>query len=418
MSREINTKINKEKEPKWLSDYRQNMSQKAFSLPKNLKYGLQIGSELENKFLEHGGTPSGELHRDILCETSGDVEVSDFDDAIKNKEVENKIKSVLEDKKLEISSNYYFSENLANFEGGLVVVVPEQKKDSYVNLKSNITKNSTELIFVIAKKDSSVIISNVISKKQEFKHIGEIIQGLPLDGISKDSPWMVGRTVVIVAEENSSVKFINFNDCPTENTYYFSNIFSVSGQNAKVEVLDINVGGEFSKSDVCGVINGDGGEIKIKTFVLSDGNQNFDLYNTPVHSSSHTNSKVDTLGVLGGESNVIYRGLVELQKNVKAVTGDLDSKFILSSEKAKIDAMPYLEIESDDVTCSHSLSISYLSDEQLFYPSLRGMTNIQSQKLIINGRVGKMFEGIDLSEEIKAAINVKLDNILSNSCNL
>lgn len=138
------------------------------------------------------------------------------------------------------------------------------------------------------------------------------------------------------------------------------------------------------KNDVHIVLVGRGASASITSrYDLSDDSE-VDVYHKVYHEASETISKIDVKGVLKDMTHVIYRSDIAMGKEVKAV-GEESASFLLLSPDARVDAIPSLDIASNDVRCSHSLSIKDISGDELFYPMSRGLEENKAQELLVSG---------------------------------
>lgn len=138
------------------------------------------------------------------------------------------------------------------------------------------------------------------------------------------------------------------------------------------------------KNDVHIVLAGRGASASITSrYDLSDDSE-VDVYHKVYHEASETISKIDVKGVLKDMTHVIYRSDIAMAKEVKAV-GEESASFLLLSSDARVDAIPSLDIASNDVRCSHSLSIKDISGDELFYPMSRGLEENKAQELLVSG---------------------------------
>ena len=58
---------------------------------------------------------------------------------------------------------------------------------------------------------------------------------------------------------------------------------------------------------------------------------------------------------------------------------------LLLSDAARVDVAPTLEIDTDDVQCTHGASITDLDDEMVFYLQARGIGRTEARSLILAG---------------------------------
>jgi Fe-S cluster assembly scaffold protein SufB len=80
---------------------------------------------------------------------------------------------------------------------------------------------------------------------------------------------------------------------------------------------------------------------------------------------------------------------------VRGVRGAQEAKFLALSKGAKIDAIPSLDIATNDVTSSHKLSIAHVREGDTFYPRLRGLSDRESRALFLESHFGEVFRGDD-----------------------
>ena len=90
-------------------------------------------------------------------------------------------------------------------------------------------------------------------------------------------------------------------------------------------------------------------------------------------------------GVVRDQSQLKFKGLITIDPNCGQSSSFLTERILLLSDQAHAEAIPDLEILTDDVKCSHAASISNLDEEHLFYLMSRGLSKKQVEKLIVNG---------------------------------
>ena len=92
-----------------------------------------------------------------------------------------------------------------------------------------------------------------------------------------------------------------------------------------------------------------------------------------------------------------------------------ESRNLLLSPDAHADAIPGLEIEADDVRCTHAAAIAQIDRDQLFYLTSRGLDPAEAKGLIIEGFLEALVERLpegEVREEISAALEERLAEIL------
>jgi Fe-S cluster assembly protein SufD len=110
---------------------------------------------------------------------------------------------------------------------------------------------------------------------------------------------------------------------------------------------------------------------------------NIELY--IVHKAPHTSAQTTLKGVAKDLSSIRFFGRIVIEPNCPDTKSFLEERVLLLSDKAKAEAIPELEILSDDVKCSHAASISRIPQEHLFYLQSRGISPQVAEELVVEG---------------------------------
>ena len=109
-----------------------------------------------------------------------------------------------------------------------------------------------------------------------------------------------------------------------------------------------------------------------------------------IHHCAPRTLAITTLkGVVRDKSQLKFKGKIVIDPNCGQSNSFLTERILLLSDQAYVEAVPDLEIMTDDVKCSHAISISNINPQQLFYLMSRGLCKKQAQDLIIKGFLSK-----------------------------
>lgn len=100
------------------------------------------------------------------------------------------------------------------------------------------------------------------------------------------------------------------------------------------------------------------------------------------HLAPHTVSSSTVRARLDGSSSLRFSGMVEIAHAMAGSDARQDIRALLLSSDASASAVPELEIDTNDVTCSHAASIAPPDAEQLVYLATRGLTAEQATGLL------------------------------------
>jgi Fe-S cluster assembly protein SufD len=103
------------------------------------------------------------------------------------------------------------------------------------------------------------------------------------------------------------------------------------------------------------------------------------------HTAPNTQANTILHGVASDQAKIKFVGRILIEPKCGNINSFLTERVLLLSDEAKAECVPDLEIESDDVKCSHAASISRIPDDQLFYLMSRGISRNQAEDLIVEG---------------------------------
>lgn len=170
---------------------------------------------------------------------------------------------------------------------------------------------------------------------------------------------------------------------------FHSHVFLMSG--AKIRnTLQIRLTGENTECVLNGLYIG-GGKQVIETNTLIE------------HQKPHGSSREFYKGILDGEAQGSFDGLIVVAKDAQKTDSSQVNKNLLLSSTAKARSVPELKILANDVKCKHGSTIGQLDPQQLFYLRSRGVPLEEARQLLIYAFASEMIELVDL-EEIKVSL--------------
>ena len=129
---------------------------------------------------------------------------------------------------------------------------------------------------------------------------------------------------------------------------------------------------------------------KINCAYLTNKNSKLNINIKVLHKYKNTISEQHIKGVATDESAVSFKGVIEIPKSSQKCDGRQHHRGLVLSPKAKIEAVPQLEIWADDVVCAHGSAIGPLDANQLFYLQTRGLSGHEAKKMLLNSFLGDL----------------------------
>ena len=139
-------------------------------------------------------------------------------------------------------------------------------------------------------------------------------------------------------------------------------------------------GSQLSRYKVDSIMQGQGALAEDVEIIFGVGNQSFDITSNLIHVAPNTRGKVLVKSVMKDTSQSLFKGMIKIHTNAKATESYLAGHAILLDKGAKSDAIPGLEIESNEVKATHSASVAQIDEKQIFYLMSRGLSEESAEK--------------------------------------
>jgi Fe-S cluster assembly protein SufD len=109
----------------------------------------------------------------------------------------------------------------------------------------------------------------------------------------------------------------------------------------------------------------------------------------------------------------VFDGRVFVAKDAQKTNAAMSNKNLLLSDSAEVDAKPQLEINADDVKCSHGTTVGQIEPEMLFYLRSRGISAPAARRMLCLGFAGEIIEAVApeaLREHIAEQVGLRLES--------
>ena len=167
---------------------------------------------------------------------------------------------------------------------------------------------------------------------------------------------------------------------------------TVVGRDASAKALNLNLGGSYSRSESVSRLRGSGGRSDMLAVTVAQGTQEFDHRTLQIHEVPNTASDLLYKNSLDDRSRTIFSGLIRVDPGAHRTDAYQKVRNLLLSDEAEANSAPGLEIEADDVRCTHGATSGQIEGEELFYLLSRGITRKAAQKLIVFGFLNEVIE--------------------------
>lgn len=163
-------------------------------------------------------------------------------------------------------------------------------------------------------------------------------------------------------------------------------------RDARLLSMTVGVGGYYARARNSSVLGGPGGETELLACYFGTAQQMHDLRTIQHHAAPSSRSALLFKGAVAEEAHSVYSGLIRVEKGAKGTNAFQTNRNLVLSEGAVADSVPNLEIEDNDVRCSHASAVGPIDESQLFYLESRGIPTERAQRLITLGFMDEVLE--------------------------
>ncbi len=165
---------------------------------------------------------------------------------------------------------------------------------------------------------------------------------------------------------------------------------------AEVSLTDLTLGAKQTKSFVGATLAGAGANCHLYGAYFPEAGQRFDYTTLQDHQVPHCTSDLLFKGALYDQAQAAFRGVVRVHPAAQQTDAYQTNNNLLLGPEARADSMPVLEIEADDVKCSHGATLAHLKEEDLFYLRSRGLNRDAARQMVIAGFFGPVIDTLPL----------------------
>jgi Fe-S cluster assembly protein SufD len=170
-------------------------------------------------------------------------------------------------------------------------------------------------------------------------------------------------------------------------------------------------GGSFLRYDIECAMEGPGGTSYMYGIGIGEKRQQFSQFTRQHHKCGNTVSDLLFKNVYRDEATGVYSGVIKVEKNANGTNAYQANRNLVLGEAVKCDSRPLLEIESNDLRCTHGATIGRLDEDQVFYLRSRGLPDPDARQLLIEAFLEPVLARIkveDVRKEFTELVHHKL----------
>ncbi|MGI8826684.1 MAG: Fe-S cluster assembly protein SufD [Chloroflexota bacterium] len=197
--------------------------------------------------------------------------------------------------------------------------------------------------------------------------------------------------VEIIVKQAAHATFITLQEW-NANVLEISTQRAVVDRDATLDWLVIGLGAGRTRANIEAALRGRGASAQMLGILWGHGKQHTDYHTLQDHIAPNTTSDLLYKAALNDESRSIFSGRIRVEKGAQGTDAYQTNRSLLLSDKASAYPSPNLEIEANEVRCSHGASVGKVDKDQLFYLMARGIPREQATRMIVEGFFGDVLQ--------------------------
>ncbi|MBT3774337.1 MAG: Fe-S cluster assembly protein SufB [Gemmatimonadales bacterium] len=214
--------------------------------------------------------------------------------------------------------------------------------------------------------------------------------------------------IEIIVKKNARFRYTTIQNW-SNNMYNLVTQRAIVHEHGHMEWLDGNLGSKLTMKYPSCYLVGEGAHGEILSVAYSGDGQHQDTGGKVVHVAPHTTSTIVSKSISKGTGRSTYRGLCKVHEGAHHARSNVECDALLINDTSRTDTYPYIEIEENDASVGHEASVSKIGEEQLFYLTSRGISEIEAMAMIVRGFIEPIAKELPLEYAVELNRLIELE---------
>ena len=277
--------------------------------------------------------------------------------------------------------------NAAMFSGGTVLYVPKNTAvEQPLHSLSTLTDGGVDLTKTLV----------ILEEGAEATLLAETASTSP------DAAGLHCGSIELIVEKNARLRYVNLQNWAS-GVWHFAHQMGHVAETAGLQWTIGALGSRLAKVNQHVALTGKDAEAQVNGVMFTQGKQHL-CYNTHQHHQAEfCQSDLLYKAALQDTSRTVWRGMIKVDEEAQRTNAYQRNDNLMLATTARADSIPGLEIEADDVRCTHGSTSGRVDDQQLFYAMTRGYTRQEAVRMIVTGFFQQVFDRITI-ESVREAL--------------
>jgi Fe-S cluster assembly protein SufD len=226
----------------------------------------------------------------------------------------------------------------------------------------------------------------------------------------RTTPGLHAGAVELIVGDNAKLRFVNVQDWDAQ-TWHFSRERALVGRDASLQWTVGGLGSRLAKVNQEVALAAPGASAQVNGVMFTSNRQNLTYITRQDHQAPGTTSDLLYKAVLRDASRVVWKGMIRVEKDAQKTDAYQKNDNLVLSDAARADSIPGLEIEANDVRCTHGATAGPVDEDMVFYLTSRGIPRPTAVRLVVEGFFAGVYDRVTVEparETLERAVLAKL----------
>ncbi len=201
--------------------------------------------------------------------------------------------------------------------------------------------------------------------------------------------------VELIQRPGSHLRYVNLQEWGHK-TYNFAQQKAVVDRDATLQWTIAAMGSMLTKVNQSVDLVGEGANSQVNGVMFTEARQHIAYHTLQHHIAPNCHSDFLYKSAQQDRSRTVWRGMIKVDKEAQKTDGYQRNDNLVLSNSSRADSIPGLEIEADDVRCTHGSTTAKVDEELIFYARCRGYTRKEAVRMIVSGFFQQIFDRITI----------------------
>lgn len=208
--------------------------------------------------------------------------------------------------------------------------------------------------------------------------------------------------IELIVGDGANLRYASLQDFGS-NVWQFNHECGRVGRDGKLDWITSVMGTRLTKAFQTSELDAPGAWARMSGIFFTNGRQHIDLDTQQNHNAADTTSDLLYKGALKDDSRSVWQGMIKALPDSQRIDGFQANRNLMLDKTARADSIPGLEIQADDVRCTHASTVGKLDEEEIFYLMSRGIPRSEAIRMVIQGFFDPVMQRIPF-EGVRARI--------------